>query len=744
MRNAGVAQLVERQLPKLNVASSNLVARSGQNGRSSEEEERFLCFLVEAEMIRYRQPLLMALLVLVCWPLGYTPSMADQNGADATVIRLDEAMFRNVADLGPYLEYTTQDLQWDSTGADGPIHWTPLREHLCRMSREILVQVPDWDGHGWFRCRFSAGRTAEELSISILTYGGYRLYLDGTEIAVVGSMEPGSGIVTRKRIIPLHPYLAGSDSESEHTLLIEANTQTYRYLMNDGKALAFSCYVGPAGELYGYRLALAERWAWAMTLPLGTILTLAVLHALLFLFDRRSADNLLYSVFALTLAGILLSMQMPMSTTSIAAVSIWNQLNVVLFVGIIGLALLLISQLLYGTISRTRYLAAAAGVAAVLLAPFLIEDAGTPAWGVFVLMASIDVGRLTVRAIRRRVEGAWLIGIGLLLFSIYLMSWFAAFYLQVIPLSETVWRVIFVSGVLGMPASMSIFLAVRISGINRRLREQLTRVEELTEEKVMQERRAAEEELRHQQLEADHQRKTLELEEARKLQFSMLPTSMPSTQHLQTSIAMNTATEVGGDYVDYYIHGPEQITFAIGDATGHGMKAGVMVATAKSHFQTHAISQRHDEILTLTSDGIRRLNLRGLYMCMALLTIDGSRCSWTSAGIPPLLQYRASDGAVVHHLVKGLPLGAPRVSEARTLEFDAAPGDVLLLFTDGLPELFDTALRSLGIAPIEDTLRTAAGGTTTEIIDALVELAEQWKGDGVYNDDVTLLAVKFR
>ena len=88
-------------------------------------------------------------------------------------------------------------------------------------------------------------------------------------------------------------------------------------------------------------------------------------------------------------------------------------------------------------------------------------------------------------------------------------------------------------------------------------------------------------------------------------------------------------------------------------------------------------------------------------------------------------------------------MGAPRMSEASTLLFDTEPGDVLLLFTDGLPELFDPDLRSLGMPPIEDAIRASAHGTTTEIINALVELAEQWKGDGAYNDDVTLLAVKF-
>jgi len=302
--------------------------------------------------------------------------------------------------------------------------------------------------------------------------------------------------------------------------------------------------------------------------------------------------------------------------------------------------------------------------------------------------------------------------------------------------------VISISGYVSMPLSMPIFLALRFTRTNRDLSLQLQRVETLTDEKIAQERRVIEEELRRQQLEADNERKTHELEEARKLQLSMLPTSMPSINGLEMSIAMNTATEVGGDYVDYYVHGSDRITFAIGDATGHGMKAGVMVAAAKSHFQTHAPTDTHAEILTFTGEGIRRLNLRGLYMCLGLLSINGRSCSWTSAGIPPLLQYQASTGTIHHHVVKGLPLGAPRNGDSKTLEFEIAPGDVLLAMTDGLPELFDPARRSLGYDHIERSLRDHSSRTTTEIIDTLVELADTWRSGRSYNDDITLLAIK--
>jgi sigma-B regulation protein RsbU (phosphoserine phosphatase) len=172
------------------------------------------------------------------------------------------------------------------------------------------------------------------------------------------------------------------------------------------------------------------------------------------------------------------------------------------------------------------------------------------------------------------------------------------------------------------------------------------------------------------------------------------------------------------------------------------MKAGVMVATTKSHFQTHALTGTHADILRHTSQGIQKLHLRGLYMCLALLTIKGRQATWTAAGIPALMHFRAATGNVEHHLVKGLPLGMPHHGTATSIEFSVEPDDVLLLLTDGLPELFDPQRTSLGYEPIEQTLVTNGSKDPQAIVEALLELADDWRAGQPYNDDVTLMVIK--
>ena len=89
-------------------------------------------------------------------------------------------------------------------------------------------------------------------------------------------------------------------------------------------------------------------------------------------------------------------------------------------------------------------------------------------------------------------------------------------------------------------------------------------------------------------LELENERKTRELDQARKLQLSMLPKDVPTLQNLDIAVYMKTATEVGGDYYDFHISGNNILTAVLGDATGHGMNAGMMVSVSKGLFQNLA------------------------------------------------------------------------------------------------------------------------------------------------------------
>src|SRR5262245_5599165 len=86
---------------------------------------------------------------------------------------------------------------------------------------------------------------------------------------------------------------------------------------------------------------------------------------------------------------------------------------------------------------------------------------------------------------------------------------------------------------------------------------------------------------RLQEIEIDHRRKTEELAFARQLQLSMLPSVNISLDNLEIIGHMRAATEVGGDYYDFIEMDDGRICVAVGDATGHGMAAGLVVGMVK-------------------------------------------------------------------------------------------------------------------------------------------------------------------
>ncbi|MCB9249363.1 MAG: hypothetical protein H6613_12865 [Ignavibacteriales bacterium] len=120
-------------------------------------------------------------------------------------------------------------------------------------------------------------------------------------------------------------------------------------------------------------------------------------------------------------------------------------------------------------------------------------------------------------------------------------------------------------------------------------------------------------------MEAENRRKTEELEEARQLQLSMLPKELPQLPNLDIAVYMKTATEVGGDYYDFHIGLDGTLTVVVGDATGHGMKAGTMVTTTKSLFNVLAPNPNIIDTFHEMTRCLKLMQMDKLSMCMTML-----------------------------------------------------------------------------------------------------------------------------
>lgn len=244
-------------------------------------------------------------------------------------------------------------------------------------------------------------------------------------------------------------------------------------------------------------------------------------------------------------------------------------------------------------------------------------------------------------------------------------------------------------------------------------------------------------------VEKDNYRKTEELLDAQQLQLSMLPRHTPFYPGYEIALHSQPATEVGGDYYDY-LFSPDykKLHLVLGDATGHGYKPSILVATAKSHFQTLAHKVDSDQLLSQISEAIHSLKARGLYMALSLLRIDGDLITVVSSGMPPVYYYEAKSQLVREFRLQGMFLGIAPDIKVNKKVFRMYRGDVLLLMTDGLAEAQNGEGELLGFEALQTIFNKQAGNSSHRIIAELIEEGERWKATGGWKDDMSLMVIK--
>jgi serine phosphatase RsbU (regulator of sigma subunit) len=257
------------------------------------------------------------------------------------------------------------------------------------------------------------------------------------------------------------------------------------------------------------------------------------------------------------------------------------------------------------------------------------------------------------------------------------------------------------------------------------------------------ERLRREQELEQRLLKTEYDRKTRELEEARRFQLSLLPKSLPVHPGFEIAVSMRTATEVGGDYYDFHLTGDGVLTAAIGDATGHGARAGTMVTAVKSLFTARAAGEGLSRFLGEAAGVIKRMDLGRMAMALSLIRLEGRALAVSAAGMPPVLLFRKATGRVDEIALPGMPLGGLAFDYQET-GTRVEPGDAILLLTDGLPELENPDGEPFGYPRVRLLFEGLGAKSPDAIIAGFTEAADSWAGGQSAKDDMTLVVIKVR
>jgi serine phosphatase RsbU (regulator of sigma subunit) len=237
-----------------------------------------------------------------------------------------------------------------------------------------------------------------------------------------------------------------------------------------------------------------------------------------------------------------------------------------------------------------------------------------------------------------------------------------------------------------------------------------------------------------------------ELELARELQASLLPKTLPELPAFELGAWNRIANMVGGDVYDFVPLADGRLAVLFGDASGHGMAAGLVMAVAHAGFRTQLETDPSPEAMVPVLNRLlcRTGGRRSFFSCIYLLASPEGGLRITVAGHPQALKVDAR-GQVLERIGRGsYPLGV-RVemtwpAETATL----APGEILLLHSDGLTEARNAAEQEFGDERLEGTLRLFAGVPLPTLIAEIAAALTRFCGRIVPEDDVSIAVLRRR
>lgn len=231
-----------------------------------------------------------------------------------------------------------------------------------------------------------------------------------------------------------------------------------------------------------------------------------------------------------------------------------------------------------------------------------------------------------------------------------------------------------------------------------------------------------------------------ELEVARKLQSDLLPDTAPQLEGWDFAHSYRTANEVGGDYYDFQPLPGGRVAILMGDASGHGIAAGLLMAISNATLKTAIdLDPEPQAVAELLNSALCRTGDRRAFMTLfyGLLEPATGRLDYVCAGHPfPFL--RRAGGEILELGSGTLPLGMRSQLKLPQNQVTIEPGDLIVLFTDGLPEAISgEAGEAFGFQRIRHLLGTV--GSPAAVHDRILLAFDQHVGHDPLTDDLTLV-----
>ena len=237
-----------------------------------------------------------------------------------------------------------------------------------------------------------------------------------------------------------------------------------------------------------------------------------------------------------------------------------------------------------------------------------------------------------------------------------------------------------------------------------------------------------------------------ELETARQIQMSILPSSIPQIPGLDIAARYIPMTSVAGDFYDFIVVDEKHLGILVADVSGHGMPAALIASMLKIALAAE-IAHAADPAQVLM--GLNQTlcgKFEHHFITAAYLFVDLQKgtLTYAGAGHPPLLMWGQSSAGVRDVEENGLFLGKFPWATYSSRELPLNAGDWCLLYTDGIPETADPTGVDFGTDRFKQVLETDESISADQFADRLLEELSRWSARGPFedlDDDVTVVAI---
>jgi serine phosphatase RsbU (regulator of sigma subunit) len=242
-----------------------------------------------------------------------------------------------------------------------------------------------------------------------------------------------------------------------------------------------------------------------------------------------------------------------------------------------------------------------------------------------------------------------------------------------------------------------------------------------------------------------------ELKIAKTVQQSLLPTRLETNLDFEISAFSASADEVGGDYYDTLRINEHEVALIIADVSGKGTTAAFHMSQMKGIF--HSLAQQGPtpkDFMAKANKALVYCLERGSFISATYFVINTQtkKVHYSRAGHCPVLYYQAAKKQAVFLKDKGTALGMVRSLDyynfIENQEIDYQPGDVMVLYTDGITEAKNGKGEEFGGERLAAAVQDSAQKSSKEIEENVIKNLYEFSGTEDINDDYTSMTVRFR